>query len=54
MTFPRNRDSRALFAGCGFRKIGIFHNQGRLDGRLVDTLAMEKLLELPAFNAKTG
>lgn len=54
MTFPFNRDGRALFARRGFREIGIYRNQGRLDGTLVDTLAMEKLLELPDSNADAG
>jgi L-amino acid N-acyltransferase YncA len=45
MTFPFNQASRTLFEGHGFRTIGTYRNQGRLDGRLVDTLAMEKLLE---------
>jgi len=44
MTFPHNRGGRSLFDRCGFRLIGTFENQGRLDGRLVDTIAMEKLL----------
>jgi L-amino acid N-acyltransferase YncA len=54
MTFPSNRRSRSLFERCGFREIGTFKNQGRLDGRLVDTLAMEKLLALPDRGADTG
>jgi L-amino acid N-acyltransferase YncA len=44
MTFPFNQASRSLFGRNGFRVIGDYKNQGRLDGRLVDTLAMEKLL----------
>ncbi|HEY7980049.1 MAG TPA: GNAT family N-acetyltransferase [Candidatus Eremiobacteraceae bacterium] len=51
MTFPFNHASRALFGRNGFREIGIYQNQGRLDGRLVATLAMEKLLELPGIHA---
>ncbi len=45
MTFPFNHAGRSLFDRCGFRLIGSYKNHGRLDGRLVDTIAMEKLLE---------
>jgi RimJ/RimL family protein N-acetyltransferase len=45
MTFPFNHASRSLFARNGYRVIGEFRNQGKLDGRLVDTLAMEKLID---------
>ena len=45
MTFPDNRESRSLFERRGYREIGVFKNQGRLDGRLVDTLAIEKIFE---------
>lgn len=47
MTFPHNRGGQSLFVRCGFREIGTYENQGRLDGRLVDTIAMEKLLASP-------
>ena len=54
MTFPFNREGRLLFARNGFQDVGIFKNQGRLDGRLVDTLAMEKLLSRIASDAEAG
>lgn len=28
----------------GFREVGIFQNQGVLDGKFVDVMAMEKIL----------
>jgi L-amino acid N-acyltransferase YncA len=28
----------------GFTRVGVFHEMGRLDGRWVDTLIMEKML----------
>jgi phosphinothricin acetyltransferase len=29
-----------------FREVGVFQNQGKLDGRFVDVMAMEKLLDI--------
>jgi phosphinothricin acetyltransferase len=46
-TFAFNVPARRLYAACGFREVGVFHEQGRLEGRFVDVLAMEKIL-LPA------
>jgi phosphinothricin acetyltransferase len=43
-TFPFNESGVALYERMGFTRIGIFHEMGRLDGRWVDTLIMEKLL----------
>ena len=51
MTFPFNHAGRSLFGRSGFRLIGSYQNHGRLDGRLVDTVAMEKLLELSGRDA---
>lgn len=51
MTFPFNKAGLSLFGRSGFRAIGSYQNHGRLDGRLVDTVAMEKLLELSASDA---
>ena len=34
----------ALYTGAGFRRVGVYQEQGQLDGRWVDTLIMEKLL----------
>lgn len=41
-----NDAGRRLYDRCGYREVGIFRNQGRLDGRFVDVIAMEKLLRL--------
>jgi len=42
--FPGNADGVALYAKSGFRTVGIYHEQGQLDGKWVDTIVMEKLL----------
>jgi L-amino acid N-acyltransferase YncA len=42
--FPTNAPGRRLYDRCGFREVGIYREQGLLDGRWVDTLVMEKLL----------
>jgi phosphinothricin acetyltransferase len=42
--FPFNRSGLALYERMGFRTVGIYREQGLLDGRWVDTIAMEKLL----------
>jgi len=34
----------ALYTRTGFTRVGIFHEQGQLDGRWVDIVIMEKLL----------
>jgi L-amino acid N-acyltransferase YncA len=43
-TFPFNRLGQGLYRKMGFREVGVFRNQGKLDGRFVDVMAMEKLL----------
>ncbi|MFT4414200.1 arsinothricin resistance N-acetyltransferase ArsN1 family A [Fredinandcohnia humi] len=43
-TFPFNRLGQGLYKKRGFREVGIFKNQGMLDGQFVDVMAMEKLL----------
>ncbi|KAF0820042.1 MULTISPECIES: arsinothricin resistance N-acetyltransferase ArsN1 family A [unclassified Cytobacillus] len=43
-TFPFNRLGQSLYMKMGFREVGIFRNQGLLDGEFVDVMAMEKLL----------
>ena len=53
MTFPHNREGRSPFVRCGFREIGIYRNQGRLAGQLVDIIAMEKLLRSAGSCAET-
>lgn len=44
MTFPFNLSGQRLYSKMGYRCVGIFKNQGKLDGRFVDVMAMEKLL----------
>ncbi len=34
-----------LYRKCGFAEVGTFREQGRLDGKYVDVLAMEKILK---------
>ena len=41
----RNEAGAALYAGAGFARVGIYREQGQLDGRWVDVLIMEKILE---------
>ena len=42
--FPTNAGGMALYEKLGFRTVGIYREQGQLDGRWVDTIIMEKLL----------
>jgi len=42
--FPTNDGGMALYNKHGFRTVGIYKEQGLLDGRWVDTIVMEKLL----------
>jgi L-amino acid N-acyltransferase YncA len=42
--FPFNAAGMALYEKLGFRTVGIYKEQGLLDGRWVDTIVMEKLL----------
>ena len=43
-TFPFNQLGQGLYKKMGFREVGVFKNQGILDGEYVDVMAMEKLL----------
>jgi L-amino acid N-acyltransferase YncA len=43
-TFPFNQLGQGLYNKMGLREVGIFQNQGILDGQFVDVMAMEKLL----------
>jgi L-amino acid N-acyltransferase YncA len=43
--FPTNDAGMALYQKLGFRTVGIYKEQGQLDGRWVDTIVMEKLLD---------
>jgi L-amino acid N-acyltransferase YncA len=42
--FPFNAGGMALYEKLGFRTVGIYREQGQLDGKWVDTIIMEKLL----------
>jgi L-amino acid N-acyltransferase YncA len=42
--FPFNTASRALCAACGFREVGIYEKHGRLDGRWLDVVIVERLI----------
>jgi len=42
--FPNNAPGMRLYQRHGFVTVGIYHEQGMLDGRWVDTIVMEKLL----------
>jgi L-amino acid N-acyltransferase YncA len=39
-----NAAGLALYARAGFSHVGVFHEQGQLDGRWVDVVIMEKIL----------
>ena len=41
---PHNEAGVALYTRAGFTRVGIYHEQGQLDGRWVNTLIMERLL----------
>lgn len=43
-TFPTNTGGVRLYERLGFSRVGVYHEQGMLDGGWVDTLIMEKLL----------
>ena len=43
-TFPFNALGQGLYRKKGYRVVGTFHEQGMLDGRHVDVMAMEKIL----------
>jgi len=42
--FPGNAGGMALYTKLGFRTVGIYREQGLLDGKWVDTVVMERLL----------
>ncbi|HEV8458208.1 MAG TPA: arsinothricin resistance N-acetyltransferase ArsN1 family A [Methylomirabilota bacterium] len=42
--FPFNQAGVALYERLGFRAVGIYKEQGLLDGKWTDTIIMEKLL----------
>lgn len=45
--FPWNEAGMAAYRRAGFREVGIYREQGVLDGMWVDTIVMEKILEGP-------
>ncbi len=42
--FPTNDAGMRLYEAMGFTRVGIYREQGRLDGRWVDVIVMEQLL----------
>jgi L-amino acid N-acyltransferase YncA len=42
--FPFNEPGMRLYRSRGFRTVGIYHEQGQLDGEWVDTIIMERML----------
>ena len=48
--FPWNEAGMAVYRRAGFREVGTYREQGLLDGRWVDTIVMEKILEGPSAN----
>ncbi len=42
--FPSNAAGMGLYAKQGFREVGVYREQGMLDGRWVDVIVMEKIL----------
>jgi phosphinothricin acetyltransferase len=45
--FPWNEAGLRAYRRAGFRDVGVYREQGRLDGRWVDTIVMEKILHGP-------
>ena len=43
---PTNEPALTVYRQAGFREVGVYHNQGRIDGQWTDILIMEKHLEL--------
>lgn len=43
--FPWNEGGMALYRKFGFHTVGIYKEQGKLDGKWVDTIVMEKILD---------
>jgi phosphinothricin acetyltransferase len=46
--FPWNEAGMRAYRRAGFREVGVYREQGRLDGRWVDTVVMEKILDGPS------
>jgi phosphinothricin acetyltransferase len=45
--FPFNQAGMQAYRRAGFREVGIYREQGLLDGKWVDTIVMEKILDGP-------
>jgi len=45
--FAWNERGLRAYRRAGFRDVGVYREQGRLDGRWVDTIVMEKILDGP-------
>jgi L-amino acid N-acyltransferase YncA len=45
--FPFNQAGIRLYEKFGFRTVGMYHEQGLIDGRWVDTIIMERSLGAP-------
>jgi phosphinothricin acetyltransferase len=43
--FPFNAASCALCRSCGFREVGVYEKHGRLDGRWLDVIIVERLIQ---------
>lgn len=43
-TLPFNEAGQRLYRKRGFREVGVFKEQGKLEGRFVDVMAMEKII----------
>ena len=43
--FPFNEAGMRLYRRHGFREVGVYREQGQLDGRWVDVVVMERVLE---------
>jgi phosphinothricin acetyltransferase len=43
--FTDNTTSRRLVRRCGFREVGIYEKHGQLDGRWLDVVIVERLIE---------
>ncbi|MGD6890856.1 arsinothricin resistance N-acetyltransferase ArsN1 family A [Bacillus mobilis] len=44
--FPFNILGQILYRSLGYREVGVFEKQGKLDGEFVDVMAMEKTIVL--------
>jgi L-amino acid N-acyltransferase YncA len=52
--FTFNFARRELCKKCGFREVGIYEKHGRLDGKWLDTVIVERLIPLNIEKASDG